>query len=405
MRTDLIIPPSERKVIGIAADHAGYELKEFLVGKLREAGAEVIDFGAVQLTPNDDYPDFVIPLAEAVADGRVQRGVAVCGSGVGAAVAANKVNGVRACLIHESFSAHQGVEDDDLNIICLGGSVVGQALAWELVKTFLCARFSGEERHRRRLEKVAELECMPMQKNVTAAPSAERTSVMPHIDLKNKNMHEPKPLRLYLIRHGETAWSLSSQYTGRTDIPLTEQGEDEARDVGERLRDISFKHVISSPLVRARRTCELTVPFPIYTIEPDLTEWDNGADEGRTPAEIFAERPEWNLFRDGSPQGETPDGIAARADRLINRLRNLEGNVALFSHGHFLRVLAARWIGQAVADAQHLLIDTASLSILCYEHGSTDMPAIELWNSATQHSEKADESVHDLSRALAIPHE
>jgi ribose 5-phosphate isomerase B len=144
--------------IGIASDHGGYELKVYLAGKLREAGYEVIEFGDRQPAPDDDYPDFVVPLARAIARGDLDRGVAVCGSGVGASVAANKVPGVRACLIHEVFSAHQGVEDDDLNVICLGGRVVGHALAWELVERFLAARFSGAGRHRRRLAKVADLE-------------------------------------------------------------------------------------------------------------------------------------------------------------------------------------------------------------------------------------------------------
>jgi ribose 5-phosphate isomerase B len=158
------ILPRAPKRIGIAADHGGYELKEHLLGMLREAGHDVIDFGDQQPRLDDDYPDFVVPLARAVADGKVERGVAICGSGVGASVAANKVAGVRACLVHENFSAHQGVEDDDLNLICLGGLVVGHALAWELVQTFLAARFSGAERHRRRLAKVAALECKPAKK-------------------------------------------------------------------------------------------------------------------------------------------------------------------------------------------------------------------------------------------------
>lgn len=144
--------------IGIAADHGGYELKKYLTGKLREAGYAVADFGDGRPQKEDDYPDFIVPLARAVSSGKVERGVAICGSGVGASVCANKVPGVRACLIHENFSAHQGVEDDDLNMICLGGLVVGHALAWELVQTFLAARFSGAERHRRRLAKVAALE-------------------------------------------------------------------------------------------------------------------------------------------------------------------------------------------------------------------------------------------------------
>ena len=150
-------PPSA-KLIGVAADHGGYELKEYLVAKLREAGYEVVDFGDRRPEPDDDYPDFVVPLARAVAGGEVARGVAVCGSGGGACVAANKVPGGRAWLIHESFSARQGVEDDNLNVICLGGRVLGNAMAWELLKTFLDARFSAAERHQRRLAKVMKLE-------------------------------------------------------------------------------------------------------------------------------------------------------------------------------------------------------------------------------------------------------
>ncbi|MDR3669216.1 MAG: RpiB/LacA/LacB family sugar-phosphate isomerase [Holophaga sp.] len=149
--------PRTPNPIGLASDHGGFELKRYLAGKLRAAGWEVVDFGDLQPTPDDDYPDFVGPLARAVARGEVERGVAVCGSGVGACVAANKVAGVRACLVMDPFSARQGVEDDDLNVICLGGLVAGPALAWELVEIFLAARFSGAERHRRRLAKVAAL--------------------------------------------------------------------------------------------------------------------------------------------------------------------------------------------------------------------------------------------------------
>jgi len=152
------VPPTTPKRIGVAADHGGFDLKEYLAGMLREADYEVLDFGDRRPQPDDDYPDFVVPLARAVARGEVDRGVAICGSGVGACMAANKVPGARACLIHECFSAHQGVEDDDMNVICLGGHVVGNALAWELVRGFLQARFSGAERHRRRLAKVASLE-------------------------------------------------------------------------------------------------------------------------------------------------------------------------------------------------------------------------------------------------------
>jgi ribose 5-phosphate isomerase B len=144
--------------VGIATDHGGFELKETMRGRLREAGHVVIDFGAHSLVPDDDYPDFVIPLGQAVAAGKVDRGVAICGSGVGASVCLNKVRGVRACLIEDHFSAKQGVEDDNLNVLCLGGRIEGPELAWELVQTFLAAKFSQAERHVRRLRKVAALE-------------------------------------------------------------------------------------------------------------------------------------------------------------------------------------------------------------------------------------------------------
>jgi ribose 5-phosphate isomerase B len=144
--------------VGIAADHGGFAMKVHLATALRVAGYDVEDFGARELVPEDDYPDFVAPLARAVARGEVTRGLAICGSGVGACVVANKVPGVRAALIMDPFSAHQGVEDDDMNLICLGGRVIGQSLAWELVQTFLNARFKGAERFKRRIEKMAELE-------------------------------------------------------------------------------------------------------------------------------------------------------------------------------------------------------------------------------------------------------
>ncbi len=144
--------------IGLAADHGGFELKMEIAAALKQAGHEVVDFGAQALTPDDDYPDFVGPLAQAVARREVERGLAFCGSGVGASIAANKVIGVRAGLIHDTFSAHQGVEDDNMNLLCLGGRVIGASLAWELIEAFLAARFSGAARHERRLAKVAALE-------------------------------------------------------------------------------------------------------------------------------------------------------------------------------------------------------------------------------------------------------
>ena len=150
--------------IGFATDHGGYILKEPILKALRDSGHEVEDFGAHQLDPGDDYPDFVIPLARAVAQGKVERGIAVCGSGVGASFAANKVTGVRSALIHESFSAHQGVENDDMNLLCLGGRVVGSALAWEIIQTYLAAHYTRNERFERRLAKVAAIECKEQTK-------------------------------------------------------------------------------------------------------------------------------------------------------------------------------------------------------------------------------------------------
>jgi ribose 5-phosphate isomerase B len=144
--------------VGIAADHGAFALKGQLEESLRNSGYEVVDFGAHQLNPADDYPDFIIPLARAVSAGDLERGIALCGSGIGASIAANKVSGVRAGLIHDVFSARQGVEDDDMNVFCLGGKVIGTALAWELVETFLAAHFSNAVRHRRRVEKVQALE-------------------------------------------------------------------------------------------------------------------------------------------------------------------------------------------------------------------------------------------------------
>jgi probable phosphoglycerate mutase len=188
-------------------------------------------------------------------------------------------------------------------------------------------------------------------------------------------------LRLYLVRHGETAWSLSGQHTGRTDLPLTARGEEAAHQLGLRLRDVAFSRVWTSPLLRARQTCELARLKPRPELENALVEWDNGDYEGVTRADVHQARPGWSLFRDGAPGGETPEQISYRVDGLITRLRLLDGNVAIFSHGHLGRALAARWIGLPVEQGQHLLLGTASLSILCFEHDHTDEPAIELWNS------------------------
>jgi broad specificity phosphatase PhoE len=187
--------------------------------------------------------------------------------------------------------------------------------------------------------------------------------------------------RLYLVRHGGTAWSLSGQHTGRTDLSLTEPGEQESRALGERLRFVRFEHVFSSPLLRARQTCQ-AIGWATVEIEPDAVEWDYGDYEGQRSIDIRERRPGWNLFRDGCPHGETPEQVSGRADRLLARLRALQGTIAICSHGDFGRVLGARWIGLSVQQAQHLLLHTASLSVLGYEHNVLDHPAIALWNAS-----------------------
>ena len=191
-------------------------------------------------------------------------------------------------------------------------------------------------------------------------------------------------LRLYLIRHGETAWSLSGRHTGRTDIPLTPNGEDEARELGKLLQDIPFAHVLTSPLRRALQTCGLAGLDNTPEIEPCLAEWDYGEYEGQRSVDILEQRPNWNVYRDGCPRGEMPAQVSARADRLISRLLELEGNIALFTHGQFGSVLAARWIGLPVAEAEHFMLGTASLSILAFDLHHTAVPVIALWNVASQ---------------------
>jgi len=186
--------------------------------------------------------------------------------------------------------------------------------------------------------------------------------------------------RIYLIRHGETAWSLSGQHTGRTDLPLTPAGEAEAATLASRLAGIHFDQVYSSPRQRAQRTCELAGLAAGMLIESDLAEWDYGAYEGLRAEEIRAKQPDWNIYRDGCPLGESPDEIAARADRLILRLAGNSGTTAVFSHGHFGRVLAVRWVGWRVPAAAGLQINTASVSLLTCEQ-SRNRPVIGLWNS------------------------
>ncbi|MFE0754486.1 histidine phosphatase family protein [Inquilinus sp. NPDC058860] len=191
-------------------------------------------------------------------------------------------------------------------------------------------------------------------------------------------MSSPFP-ELYLVRHGETEWSRSGRHTGRTDIPLTEAGEAAARGLAERLRGPSFAAVWSSPSLRARTTCALAGFGDGAVIKDELAEWDYGAYEGVTTKQILAERPGWQLFRDGCPGGEDAAQVGARADAVVGRFRQAAGTVLVFSSSHFLRVLAARWIGLPPQEGSRFVLDTASISVLGYEHDLTE-PVVRRWN-------------------------
>jgi broad specificity phosphatase PhoE len=195
-------------------------------------------------------------------------------------------------------------------------------------------------------------------------------------------MSSPLPV-IYLARHGETAWSLSGQHTGLTDLPLTEHGEQNARALCERLAGLNFRKVFTSPLQRARRTCELAGFGDVAEIDRNLVEWNYGQYEGLTSAEIHAQNPDWQLFRDGCPGGESPEQVAARADAIVDRVRSLGTDVLLFSSGHFLRVLAARWLALDALAGTHFVLNTASVSAVGYENKISG-PVIELWND-TRH--------------------
>ena len=194
-------------------------------------------------------------------------------------------------------------------------------------------------------------------------------------------MSSPLP-QIYLARHGETAWSLSGQHTGKTDLPLTPKGEENARRLGTRLHGRKFVKVFTSPLQRASRTCELAGFGEVAKTDPDLMEWNYGEYEGLTTEQIHAQRPGWQLFRDGAPGGESPAQAGARADRVVSRLRALNGDVLLFSSGHFLRMLGTRWLGLDPGDGRCFLLSTASLSILGYEHDLSE-PVFRLWNDTS----------------------
>ena len=183
----------------------------------------------------------------------------------------------------------------------------------------------------------------------------------------------------YLARHGETEWSREGRHTGLTDLPLTEQGERNAQRLRERLTGLLFVKVLTSPLQRARRTSELAGFGGVAEVDPELVEWNYGDYEGVRTDEIRANQPGWELFRDGCPNGESPADVAARADRVVARVRVIKGNALIFSSGHFLRVFAARWLGLEPITGKYLMLDTASLSALSYEHDLCD-PAIRFWN-------------------------
>ena len=188
---------------------------------------------------------------------------------------------------------------------------------------------------------------------------------------------------VYLARHGETAWTLSGQHTGLTDLPLTERGERNARRLEERLRGVTFAKVFTSALQRATRTCELAGFGAVAEIDRDLLEWNYGEYEGRPTTDIHRERPDWQLFRDGCPGGESPKEVGTRADRAVKRTRAVKGDVMLFSSGHFLRVFAARWLGLDPAFGRYFVLSTASVSALGYEHNLSE-PVIRLWDD-TRH--------------------
>jgi broad specificity phosphatase PhoE len=199
---------------------------------------------------------------------------------------------------------------------------------------------------------------------------------------------------VYLARHGETLWTLTGQHTGLTDLPLTKHGEENALALGERLRGLKFAKVFTSPLQRVRRTCELAGFSKVAEVDPNLLEWNYGKYEGLRRSEILMQQPGWELFRDGCPSGESPDQVGARADSVVKRVRAAGADVLLFSSGHFLRALAARWIQIAPSAGKYLLLNTASLSQLSYEHDLSD-PVISLWND-TSHIRTAVNLIHGI---------
>lgn len=192
----------------------------------------------------------------------------------------------------------------------------------------------------------------------------------------------------YLVRHGETEWSLSGQHTGLTDLPLTESGEEQARRLRPRLKATAFARVLSSPLQRAMRTCQLSGYGSAVDADPDLIEWNYGDYEGKTRPQILAQRPGWLLFRDGCPNGESPKDVGNRADRVISRIREVDGNVLVFSSGHLLRVLMARWLGLEPSGGRYFKLGTATLSVVGFDHSNRAEPLIRLLNESVKVKER-----------------
>src|SRR5215472_290561 len=187
--------------------------------------------------------------------------------------------------------------------------------------------------------------------------------------------------RLFLARHGDTAWTESRQHTGRTDLPLNQRGEERARQLGERLQRFSFTRVFTSPLQRASKTCELAGFGAVAAVDPDLVEWDYGRFEGKLTRDILKERPGWEMFRDGCPDGESPEDVAARADRFIARVRGIEGDVLAFSSGHIIRMIAARWLGLPPVAGRLFYCRPASVGVLAFEYDIREEPILVLWNN------------------------
>jgi probable phosphoglycerate mutase len=197
---------------------------------------------------------------------------------------------------------------------------------------------------------------------------------------------ESEGQRVFLVRHGETEWSTTGQHTGGTDLPLTDAGVDQGRHLTERLKELDFALVLTSPLLRARETCRQAGLLDRAEVLEDLREWDYGQYEGRTTTDIRKLEPEWTIWTDGAPGGETPDQVSYRADRVLERVRAADGDVALFSHGHMLRAVGTRWLGLPVVAGRHLLLSTASVSVLGFER---EVPVIRLWNGRAHLSQFA----------------